>query len=201
MPKIRLFFARLAVVLIAAQASSSAAEPARESAAEPAAGYIDTQSATWLEYWEPCFKDRPADRIAAMRGLNAMVELFEEMAVAGEVLLALRGDATHREWMMEVEIPEEYTKIMEGAKTKRALDDIELVANYGCGAAQAVMGELRGRGLGGIEEWLESLKWMMLAEKSGFAPIQEALKREMSYHDAEDIATARAWVNDWRPSE
>lgn len=199
MPKIRFFFAALAVILAAAPASLSATEPTAERINTESP--IDTESAAWQEHWEPCFKDRPADRIAAMRGLNAISELFEKMADAGEALLALRGDATRDEWMLEVEIPEEYTEIIEGAKMKRALGDIESVANRGCGAAQAAMGEFRGWNLGRQAEWLEALEWMMLAEISGYAPVQEALKREMSFHDAEDIAEARAWVDAWRPSD
>lgn len=193
MHKTRFFFAILAVILIAA--------PAFLSAEQPATGYIDTQSADWQDYWEPCFQARPGDRIVAMRGLNAMIKLFEEMADAGKALLALQGDATRSEWTMEDEIPEEYIEIMVGAKMTQALDDFEMVANHGCGAAQAAMGEFKGRNFGGQAERLEALEWMLLAEKSGYAPVQEALKREMSFHDSEEIAEARAWVDAWRPSD
>jgi hypothetical protein len=57
-------------------------------------------------------------------------------------------------------------------------------------------------GLGRIPtEWLESLKWMMLAEKYGFAPAQETLKKMMPAYSTEEIAEARAWVDAWRPSD
>ena len=45
------------------------------------------------------------------------------------------------------------------------------------------------------------LKWMMLAEESGSAFAQDALKKNIWKYSAEDIATARAWADAWRPSD
>ena len=55
-PKIRLLFAAIAVILIAAPASLSATEPAAES------DYLLSEELQ--EYWEPCFNDRPDGRNA-----------------------------------------------------------------------------------------------------------------------------------------
>ncbi len=56
-------------------------------------------------------------------------------------------------------------------------------------------------GAGRRADWLEALKWMMLADKSGFAPAQDFMNRLNSELDAEDIAAVRDLADAWRPSE
>ena len=176
-----LLCAVFAALLAAAPASLSAAEPT----AELAEGRAYLQSDELQEHWQPCFKDRPADRIAATRGLGTLLELIE-----------VAQNAVDRK------TDEEKAAALYGAKISRMFDDFESVANHGCGAAQAVIAVYYMVGVGRFRaDRLESLKWIMLAEKSGFAPAQEYLKREMSNYHAEDIATARAMADAWRPRE
>jgi hypothetical protein len=188
--RICLYFAAIAVLLSAAPASSPAAERA------------NTNSVVLEENWEPCFNDRPADRIVAMRGMGEMDELLKQMLkLGGPILAAMADDAVGDMNVMEI-IPEEFIALLYGEKMNRALGDIESVANHGCGAAQAMISVYSRMGLGRIRtDWLESLKWMMLAEKYGFAPAQETLKKMMPVYSTEEITEARAWVGAWRPSD
>jgi len=131
-----------------------------------------------------------------MRGMGEMDELFEKLLKAGKPFLDAVADDATGELKMTEKIPEEYTAVLYGEKMNRALSDIISVANHGCGAAQAMMSVYSRMGLGRVPtDWLKSLKWMMLAEKSGFAPAQESLKKMIPSYYAEDIATARAWVD------
>jgi len=188
--RICLLFAAIAVLLSAAPASS------------PAAEHANTDSIVLEEYWEPCFTGRPADRIVAMRGMGAIDELLEQMLKLGGPFIAAMADGAVGDMKVIENIPEEFTALLFGTRMNRALGDIESVANHGCGAAQAMISVYSRMSLGRIRtDWLESLKWMMLAEQSGFAPAQKAVKKMMPAYSAEEIAEARAWADDWRPSE
>ena len=199
MLKIRHLVAALAVILIAAPVSLSATEPAAERAY--------SKSALWQEHWEPCLKDYPADRIVAMRGMDTMGEIIEEVRTAIKIFITesdedaeLAEDAVDYEQRIE-NIVGEMAAFQDSAKMKRMVDDIESVANHGCGVAQAMMGIYRFVGLGRRVDWFESLIWMMLAEDSGFEPTQDFMNNIISNSDAEDIATARAMADAWRPSD
>jgi hypothetical protein len=180
---------KLSLLLYAVFAALLAAEPASLSAAEPTAelaeGRAYLQSDELQEHWQPCFKDRPADRIAATRGLGTLLELIE-----------VAQNAVDRKTY------EEKAAALYGAKISRMFDDFESVANHGCGAAQAVIAVYYMVGVGRFRaDRLESLKWIMLAEKSGFAPAQEYLGKMIPSYYAEEITEARAWVDAWRPSD
>ena len=173
MHKIYILFAAIAAILITAPLSLGAAERA----------YL--QSTVWEDQWEPCFKDRPADRIVSMRAIEAAHELYEDIQNA-----------------VDQNIDEETAAALHGAKMNRMLDDFQSVANHGCGVAQAMMAMFYKTDVGRIrEDRLESLKWMSLAVKSGSVPAQNILKRMLPDYSAEDITTARAWVDAWRPSD
>ena len=181
MHKTRLLLAAFAAMLIAA--------PASLSATEPAAGHVNTQSAEWREHWEPCFKERPADRIAALRGVGAWNELLVEV-LTGDVAGTNAG------------LHEEMAAFRDGARINRIFEDLKSVANNGCAAAQNMTAIIYGliyirRGVEG-PEWL---KWMMLAEKSGSLTAQVFLKENIWKYSVEEVATARAWVDAWRPSD
>ncbi|MBT4428201.1 MAG: hypothetical protein HOJ07_10440 [Rhodospirillaceae bacterium] len=96
----------------------------------------------------------------------------------------------------------EVTALLRGARMNRIIDDLVSVANHGCGAAQAMTAKIssliRSRKRKADPE---SLKWMMLAEKSGYTPAQASLEILMPYFKPEEIAEARAWVDAWRPSD
>ncbi|MBT5777770.1 MAG: hypothetical protein HOI02_00015 [Rhodospirillaceae bacterium] len=191
MPKISLLFATLAAILIVA--------PATLSATEPDAERVNIQSAEWQEHWEPCFSDRPADRVASLRGWNTYIELFEELE---KRFLAATVDDAEDGSQLAASIVLELGAIWKNPKIGGALDDFESVANHGCGPAQAMTAMIygniyRSRGVDG-PDWL---KWMMLAELSGYARARDALKNEIWKYSAEEIAEARAWVDAWRPSD
>lgn len=130
-----------------------------------------------------------------------MIGLSEELRNAMEILSAApEEDAVYDEAWIE-NIVGGSVALRDRAKLMRIADDFESVANHGCSGAQAMMGAFRGIGLGRRADWLEALKWLMLAEKPGFAPVQELLINLNSDFNPEDIATARAMAEAWRPGD
>jgi TPR repeat protein len=192
MPKIRLFIATLAVVLIAAQASSSAAEPVTQPESSLAALRAYLQSGEWEKHREPCFTDRPAGWAAEMRGLAVWIEYFEYRKTTD----------TGEEAKTAGDIATEMTALIGSARMNQMIDDFELGANHGCGAVQAMMALFYRAGFGRIRaNRIEALKWIMLAEKSGYIPAQYVQEIFMLDYSAEEIAKARAMADDWHPSD
>ncbi len=84
MLKIRLLFATIALLVVAAPAPLSATESGTER------DYLHT--AHWHQDWEPCFKGRPAGRIVAMRGMDVWLEFknYLQAADPAEILKVCR---------------------------------------------------------------------------------------------------------------
>ena len=177
---------RLRFLALAVTAALLAAAPASVSATELAAEPAYVDSVAWQKHWGLCFKDRPADRIAAMRATDVLLELSK----------VARQNAVDRKNEKETPVP------LYDARINQMIDDFESVENLGCGAAQVVMAVFNERGVGRIHaDRLESLKWATLAEKSGSEAAQKYLKKILQNYHTEEIAEAHAWVDAWRPSD
>ena len=149
-------------------------------------------SAEWHQDWEPCFKDRPADRIVAMRMLDVVVGFHDYRQTAGTGGKAKTSRAT----------AEEMAAWIGSARVKQMIDDIELLANHGCGVAQAGFALFYWVGFGPIRaDGTESLKWLMLAQEAGYEAARNGLESFMPDYTPEEIAKARALAEAWRPSD
>ncbi len=96
----------------------------------------------------------------------------------------------------------EVTTMLSSALTKEMIGDFKVAANHGCGPAQILMAFFYWSGLGPIRaDKSESLKWIMLAEKSGYMPARYALVNMIPKYSNNDVAKAREWVEAWRPSD
>ena len=97
---------------------------------------------------------------------------------------------------------EEMAAWIGSARVKHMIDDIELLANHGCGVAQAGFALFFWTGFGPIRaDGIELLKWLMLAQESGYAAARNTLESFMPDYKSGDIAAARARADAWRPSE
>ena len=183
--------------LFAAFAILFAATPASLSATDR--GF--SQNADWQEHWEPCFTERPGDRLFVTQGIDEIDSSLNKVIVINMIYNEFEDEAEGNAEVAEL-FPEGATEILYGANIMRALEDIEWVANHGCVAAQSAMGIYIGIGFGRIEaRRFEQLKWTMLAAKSGFMPAQKILKDIIPESKPEDVAKARAWADAWRPSD